>query len=159
MRSRIPCLAGALVVSFALAGCGGGEPGSAPQEQAAPQAAAAGGEDLAAMMANADLNRGKTLFLQCRACHSLSAANEPGKIGPTLYGVIGRAAGTVPGFEYSDAVTQSGLTWTAEDISAWLERPGDFLPGNKMVFIGIKNAQDRANVLAYIQQESAKPSQ
>jgi cytochrome c len=160
-----------MAVAGALARCGGSQD-SAPKESGAPTAGAeappaaagttgaasgTGGEDMATLMAKADIARGKTLFLQCRACHSLNAANEPGKIGPTLHGVIGRAAGAIAGYAYSDAVAKSGLTWSAENISEWLARPSDFLPGNKMVFIGIKDAQDRANVIAYIQAESAKP--
>jgi cytochrome c len=110
------------------------------------------------MIAAADVNKGKILFLQCRACHSLVPETEPGKIGPTLYGVIGRAAGTQPGFTYSEAVAKSGITWTATDIDKWLERPSEFLPGNKMVFVGVQNPADRAAIIAYIQAESAKPA-
>ncbi len=155
-----------------LAGCGGGgqppagqgaapesgpPPAAAPAEAPAAQPADTG--DLAAMIAAADLKKGKTLFLQCRACHSLTPESEPGKIGPTLYGVVGRPAGSVEGFDYSDAVKNSGKVWTPEEIDHWLEKPSEYLPGNKMVFIGIKKPQDRANVIAYIQQESANPSQ
>lgn len=172
MRNSGPWVLFATVAAAALVGCGGSnKPAPLPPEAgtstapaapaaeatAAPEAAPAAAGDLAAMMASADLNKGKTLFLQCRACHSLNAASEPGKIGPTLYGVVGRAAGSVADFQYSDAVKNSGMTWTPENISAWLERPSEFLPGNKMVFIGVKDAQDRANVIAYIQAESAKP--
>lgn len=123
---------------------------AAPAETAAP----AGG--VAALMAAADLKKGKSTFMQCMACHSLKPESEPGKMGPTLHGVIGRAAGSVPGFKYSDAVANSGKTWTVEEIDHWLEKPSQYLPGNKMVFMGLKNPQDRANVLAYIQQETAK---
>jgi cytochrome c len=162
--------------SLALTACGGGgappatqsaPPATEPPAAAAPtepaasaapaDAAAAPAGDLAAMIAAADIAKGKTLFLQCRACHSLTPESEPGKIGPTLYGVIGRPAGSVAGFAYSDAVATSGKTWTVEEVDHWLEKPSEYLPGNKMVFIGLKNPQDRANVLAYIQQESAKP--
>lgn len=122
----------------------------APAEAAAP----AGG--VAALMATADVAKGKSTFMQCMACHSLKPESEPGKMGPTLHGVIGRAAGSVPDFKYSDAVASSGKTWTVEEIDHWLEKPSQYLPGNKMVFMGLKNPQDRANVLAYIQQESAK---
>ncbi len=152
---------------FALAGCGSkppaapaGSPGAdtppaaavapAPVAQSAPDA------DLAAAIAAADLNRGKVLFLQCRACHGLVPEAAPGKIGPTLYGVVGRPAGAAPGFVYSETVAGSGITWTAEEIDKWLARPSDYLPGNKMVFVGLQNPQDRADVIAYIQQESAK---
>lgn len=167
MRNPLPWLAASAALS--LAACGGSnkpaplppEAGTSTQPAAAPQATAAGpaatgGSDFATMVANADINKGKTLFLQCRACHSLTAASEPGKIGPTLYGVIGRAAGSVPDYQYSDVVKNSGITWTAETISQWLEKPSEFLPGNKMVFIGVKDAQDRANLIAYLQAESAK---
>jgi cytochrome c len=132
---------------------------AAPADAAAPAAepaAAAAGGDLASLIAAADVNKGKTLFLQCRACHSLNPQSEPGKIGPTLYKVVGRAAGAVEGFAYSDAVKNSGKTWTVEEIDHWLEKPSEYLPGNKMVFIGLKKPEDRANVIAYIQQESAK---
>ncbi len=112
--------------------------------------------DLPALLAAADVNKGKILYLQCRACHSLIPETEPGKIGPTLHGVIGRAAGAVSGFAYSEAIMKSGITWTAEQIDNWLTRPSEFLPGNKMVFVGIQKPQDRADIIAYIQAESAK---
>lgn len=151
------------VLVAALAACGG-KPApeaaapAAPPAAAVPAAAPAPAPDpeLAARIASADLNRGKIQFFQCRACHSLAPEAEPGKIGPSLYAVVGRPAGSVPGYTYSDAVARSGITWTVEQIDKWLQRPSDFLPGNKMVFVGIQDAQDRANVIAFIQQETAK---
>ena len=119
------------------------------------ETAPASGE-LADRIAAADPAQGRIQFIQCRACHSLVPESEPGKIGPTLYGVIGRAAGTARGYTYSEAVAESGITWTADQIDKWLQQPSDFLPGNKMVFVGIEGPQDRANIIAYIQQESAK---
>ena len=114
--------------------------------------------DINALLASADPAKGQIVFLQCRACHSLLPDSEPGKIGPTLHNVVGRKAGAVAGFAYSDVVAKSGITWSVDEISHWLERPSDYLPGNKMVFVGLKNLQDRANVIAFIQQESAKPA-
>jgi cytochrome c len=146
LRTGMPA---ALALALACTSACGGKPPAAPAT-VAPAAAPA---DLNAMLASADTKKGKILFLQCRACHSVTAENEPGKIGPTLYGVLGRPAGTVPGFIYSDAVAKSGLTWTPENIARWIERPSDFLPGNKMVFIGILDPQDRANVIAYIRDQ------
>lgn len=177
MRStRLSLVAAAALLG--LAGCGGGgqppasqseppppppapaaeqaAPAEAAPAEAAPAEAAAPAGGVAALMATADLNKGKSTFMQCMACHSLKPESEPGKMGPTLHGVIGRAAGSVPGFKYSDAVASSGKTWTVEEIDHWLEKPSQYLPGNKMVFMGLKNPQDRANVLAYIQQASAK---
>jgi cytochrome c len=150
---------------LALAACGGKAPQAPAQatgEPAQPPAAvAARGQlapnpDLAAAIAAADLVKGKVLFLQCRACHSLVPEAESGKIGPTLYAIVGRPAGTAPGFEYSEALARSGITWTVEEIDKWLQRPSDYLPGNKMVFVGIQNPQDRANIIAFIEQESAR---
>ena len=164
------CLSIALACMMTLAACGGGgEPaqpqGDSPQGESAaameaPAAAEAPAADaeLAARIASADVERGKVLFLQCRACHSLVPETEPGKIGPTLYGVIGRPAGSVANYDYSQAVLESGITWTPEQIDRWLARPSEFLPGNKMVFVGVQDPQDRANIIAFIQQESSKPA-
>jgi len=168
MRQIKPALAPALGLAIALAvtACGGPPPAGqaeAPAADAAAPAAeapaaSADAGDVAARIAAADVNKGKVLFLQCRACHSLVPETESGKIGPTLHGVIGRAAGSVPGFTYSEAVANSGITWSAAEIDKWLERPSDFLPGNKMVFVGVQAPADRAAIIAFIQQESAKPA-
>ncbi len=101
----------------------------------------------------AAVDRGQTLFTQCRACHSL---NEGGanKVGPNLFGVFGRKAGMTPGFAYSDAMANSDVIWTEEAMGEWLARPSQFLPGNRMIFFGIKDAQDRASLIAYLQQET-----
>lgn len=160
----------AIVLGIAATGCDRQQGASLPQE-AAPSSGqtgtqepaagtppAPGDDNLAAMVAGADVAKGKMLFLQCRACHSLVPEAEPGKIGPTLYGVIGRSAGTVPGYAYSGALAKSGITWTPEQISRWLARPSQFLPGNKMLFVGIEDPQDRADIIAFIREESAKPS-
>jgi cytochrome c len=166
MAARVISFVCVIALGAVLAGCGG-KPAAPPQQSASPasaqppaaESAGAPTGDLAARIAAADLAKGKILFLQCRACHSLVPEAEPGKIGPTLYGVIGRAAGAVPGFAYSDAVARSGIIWSAEEIDKWLARPSDFLPGNKMIFIGIDKPEDRANIIAFIQEESAKPLQ
>lgn len=165
---RACCMTVATVAcTLTLAACGGGNPPATPPTETSPAtttatatpaaAPAPTDADLAARIAAADLDKGKVLFLQCRACHSLVPEEEAGKIGPTLYGVIGRAAGTAPGYAYSEAVAQSGIVWSPEQIDRWLERPSDFLPGNKMVFVGVQDPQDRANIIAFIQQESSKP--
>ena len=157
------------VVMLGVAGCGGGNkpPANGAEVQAPPSAATSSppaptaetappSGELADRIAAADPAQGKILFIQCRACHSVVPESEPGKIGPTLYGVIGRSAGTARGYTYSDAVAKSGIIWTADQIDKWLQHPSEFLPGNKMVFVGIENPGDRANIIAYIQQESAK---
>lgn len=151
----------ALWVAAATTACA---PDSAPDgaaaveggSQAAPAAAspaepAAG--DLEALLASADPNRGRVLFLQCRACHSLGEG-EPHKVGPNLHGMFGRKAGLAPGFGYSEALLESDIVWSAASVDRWLARPSDFLPGNNMVFIGVKAPEDRAHLIAYLRQET-----
>lgn len=91
---------------------------------------------------------GELVFLQCKTCHSL----EEGRIGmgPSLYGMIGREAGSVDGFSYSDANAEAGFTWTPEIMFEYLETPRDYLPGTRMAYPGLKDAQDRADLIAYL---------
>jgi len=145
---------------FGLAGCGGGSeaptsaPASAPPTGAgSAPAAAADSYDIDALVAGADVARGQTLFLQCRACHSLEQEGM-NKVGPNLHGLFGREAGKAPGFDYSDAVANSGIVWSANTLDQWLARPSDFLPGNRMVFVGVPKPEDRAALIAFIKQET-----
>ncbi|KPF54801.1 cytochrome C [Novosphingobium sp. AAP1] len=96
----------------------------------------------------ADPVHGKQIFAQCQACHSA----EPGKnmIGPSLAGVVGRKAGSIAGFAYSNANKSSGITWTAEKLFQYLEKPQRVVPGTKMTFPGLPKGQDRADVIAYL---------
>ena len=105
--------------------------------------------DHSAMAANAA--QGKQIFEQrCQACHSV----EPGvnKFGPSLAGVVGRKAATVPGFNYSDALKHSGLVWTEKNLNKWLTNPHTFVPGDKMPFPGLKSATERDDVIQYLKQ-------
>lgn len=109
--------------------------------------------DINALLATADPDKGQIVFLQCRACHSLEATG-PNKVGPNLHGVIGRKAGLAPGFAYSDAITASGVVWSADTLDRFLIRPSDFITGTRMVFVGLRKPEDRANVIAYLRQET-----
>lgn len=97
-----------------------------------------------------DAAAGEKAFGKCKACHTVTGKNT---VGPALNGVVGRAAGTANGFKYSDAMKGSGITWTAETIDKYLADPKGFVPKNKMVFPGIKDAAERANVIAYLAQQ------
>lgn len=155
-----------LVASFALlAACGGGgEPAAETETAAAEPAAAPVAETSAAAVAvdntetldgttlasmTPDAAHGEQVFLQCKSCHVL----EPGvnRIGPTLAGIVGRAAGTVEGYNYSDANKNSGITWTKEKLYQYLEKPQRVVPGTKMSFAGLSKGQDRADVIAYLE--------
>ena len=103
--------------------------------------------------AEGDPAKGKQLYNQCRACHSL----QPGqpRVGPSLAGVWGREAGTSDSFNrYSDAMKQSGVTWTAETLDKYIADPKGFIPGNNMTFPGVKDAQKRDHLIAFLKQET-----
>lgn len=104
-----------------------------------------------------DPEAGQKVFRKCAACHSLDPSGKS-KVGPDLYGVIGRTTGTLEGFSYSDAMVQAGAdghVWTEEEISKFLESPKTVVPGTKMTFVGLKKPEERADVIAYIKQVSA----
>lgn len=136
------------LLSLSLFGCGGS---NEPAEPTAATAAAVGEvPDLNTLIANADEDHGETVYFQCRACHTLYEGGG-NKVGPNLWKMFGREAGSVAGFAYSDAVKNSGIIWTPETVDAWLEQPANVVPGNNMVFVGVKKPQDRADLILYLQ--------
>jgi cytochrome c len=94
-----------------------------------------------------DASAGAMSFLQCADCHSPGASNG---VGPGLKGVVGRKAGTQPDFSYSPAMAKSGLTWDDKTLDAFLADPRTALPGTAMVFPGVEDAKDRADLIAYL---------
>lgn len=103
--------------------------------------------------APANPNRGRILFLQCRSCHTLEA-DGPHLVGPNLHGLFGTVVGSKEGFVYSEALVEADFEWTPEALDAWLTRPTDFLPGNKMAFVGIQSAEDRSMLIDYLQEQT-----
>jgi len=101
----------------------------------------------------ADVDAGKKIFRKCKACHTLKAGGKS-TIGPNLHGVVGRNAATVDGFKYSKAMKESGLVWDEATLTAYLTKPKEFLPGNKMPFPGLKKPEQIENVIAYIIEKS-----
>ena len=107
-------------------------------------------EEAAAAMAPAgDAEAGKKVFRKCKACHV--ADEEKNRVGPHLVGVVGRAVAGADGFRYSDALSGLGGNWTRETLDSFLADPKGYAPGNKMTFAGLKKADDRANVIAYLE--------
>ena len=96
----------------------------------------------------ADAAKGRKVYNKCKACHALKAGKN--KIGPSLYGIIDRKAGTIAGFKYSKAMKASGLTWDEETLRNYLENPRNFLKGTRMAFSGIKKKKQMDNLLAYL---------
>lgn len=99
--------------------------------------------------AAADAEAGKKVFNKCAACHSV----EPGKVkvGPSLWGVVGRKAGTLEGYSYSAAMKDSGLTWDVTTLEKYLAKPSDLVKGTKMAFVGISNPTEVDNLIAYLE--------
>lgn len=92
---------------------------------------------------------GEAVFKKnCLLCHTVEAGKN--KIGPSLAGIIGRKAGTVPNFKYSDANKNSGVTWDDASLEAYLPDPKKFIPGTTMTFIGLKNPDDRKAIIAWL---------
>lgn len=98
--------------------------------------------------ADGDAEKGKKVFAKCKACHETSV--EKNKVGPHLKGLFGRAAGSLEGFAYSDAMKASGITWSEETLQTYLKDPKAVVPGTKMVFAGLKKEDDIENILAYL---------
>ena len=95
-----------------------------------------------------------TVFKRCTACHDVSASGARNRMGPELNGIVGRPAAAAEGFSYSKAMTDAaagGLVWTPETLTPFLEDPRQNMPGNKMAFAGLKNPDDLADLVAYLQ--------
>ncbi len=99
--------------------------------------------------AAADAANGASIFNRCAICHS-NEKGGPNKIGPNLFGIVGRKAGTVPGFSYSAAMKSSGIVWANAKLDAYIESPSTVVPGNNMAFSGISIAGQRADLVAYL---------
>jgi len=151
------------LVLVLLAGCG--------RKEEAPQAAPSAGaptvsndaklsqpsaDDTAKLLAalpapynTADLLNGQRQSALCRSCHTLTEGG-PNLTGPNLHGVFGSKAGSKAGYNYSAAIRAAGFTWDAARLDRWLTDPKGFLPGNKMTFLGIRDAQDRIDLIAFL---------
>lgn len=100
-------------------------------------------------LAAGDADAGKTLFAhKCSICHA--PVEGQNKIGPSLWGVVGRKAGSLPGYSYSDAMKNANRTWDEATLSDYLTNPRQKIPGVKMIFVGLPNEADRQNVIAYL---------
>jgi cytochrome c len=95
-----------------------------------------------------DPEAGRRVFARCRSCHVLEEGVN--RVGPSLYGIFGRETGSVEGFRYSEANANAGITWTHETMFEYLENPREYIPGTIMAFPGLRDEQDRADVVAYI---------
>jgi len=98
----------------------------------------------------ADAAAGEGVFKRvCSVCHN-PTAEGPRKLGPTLAGVVGRKSGAVEGFKYSKANAESGIVWTADKLDPYIKNPREVVPGTAMAYAGLRNDDERANLIAYL---------
>lgn len=99
-----------------------------------------------------DVERGKKIYMQrCAQCHTI-AAGGGNRSGPNLHGFFGKKSGYLPGYESSAASKSKGITWNKDTINAFLENPKQYIPGTKMNTPGMRKAQERADLIAYMEQ-------
>jgi cytochrome c len=118
--------------------------------------AAAAEQPIEAFLAKADAAKGADIFKKCAACHNADKGGA-NAVGPNLWGVLGEPVGQGHAFAFSPALSSKGGTWNWDNLSQWLTSPKAFAPGTKMTFAGISNPQDRANVMAFLNQHSDRP--
>lgn len=121
-----------------------------------PEMVLTAGDYLAqAPYSEADEEYGDRISMQCRACHTLERGG-PNMIGPNLYGLFGRPAGTAPGFPYSRALAEADFVWTPRALDAWLAEPARFLPGNAMAYPALASPGDRAALIASLLRQTSR---
>lgn len=143
-----------------LAACG---PSETPSTPPAPSTPAAPAVDPAVMQQRisalpapyneASYEAGRRVFAQCRSCHTTDAAGGS-RVGPNLHGVFGSEAGAKEGFTYSQALQDANFTWDADHLDHWLANPQTALPGNRMAFAGVRNEDQRRDVIAFLMVET-----
>jgi cytochrome c len=103
--------------------------------------------------ADGDPGRGEEIYQRCMACHALAQ----NRVGPRHCGLFGRKAGSVPNYQYSAAMKKHGVTWDDETLDRFLENPLKTVPGTKMGYAGVKDEQERADLIAYLKQATSDP--
>ncbi|QJB70445.1 c-type cytochrome [Parasphingorhabdus halotolerans] len=151
-KTHLRTIATLIAASALASACSGGGSDSSDTGGSTTESAAAEATAEAAPVTFASLTgdpaKGKMAFAQCRTCH----VTDPGvnMVGPSLAGIVGATAGSIKGYKYSPANASSGITWTEEQLFEYLADPQAVIPKTKMIFAGMPDAQQRADVIAYL---------
>jgi cytochrome c len=121
-----------------------------------PAEGKAAAQPIEALLPNASADRGAQVAKQCQICHNLQEGQGP-KVGPDLYGVVGRAVASQQGFNYTAALKAKGGTWTFDALNTWLTDPRADVPGTAMTFAGLSSEKQRADLIAYLDTLSKTP--
>lgn len=141
---------------FALSACEPARPPPPlPPDAPPPEVIAAALAQLPAPYSSGDYLAGRRVFLRCRGCH-LIQKDAGDRVGPNLHGVYGRASGSEAGFAYSPAMLGANRVWDGPSLDAFLANPRENLPGTRMGFIGLRDAEERRDVIAYLRVESVR---
>tara|TARA_B100000886_G_C20143748_1_gene375072 strand:+ start:64 stop:603 length:540 start_codon:yes stop_codon:yes gene_type:complete len=112
--------------------------------------------DIAALLALGNVSHGEKVFKKCAACHLVNKGGE-NKIGPALYGIIGKKVASKDDYKYSKAMSAYDKNWTFEEMNGYLKKPQRYIKGTKMAFAGLRKEKDRASVILYLNQNSDNP--
>ena len=126
-------------------------PAGKPGEPAAPE------EPIAKLLASADTGRGEASAKKCIACHTFGKG-EPNRVGPNLWGIVGRPKASVAGFNYSAAMKAKGGNWTVDELNEYLRNPKAMVPGTNMNFAGIPRGTERADLLTFLNSKADNPA-
>ena len=113
-------------------------------------------EDIMALFASTSAADGEKIFKKCLSCHSIAKEGK-NKIGPKLFGVLGRQTGSISDYKYSKAMASHGKIWSLDEMNSFLIKPKDWIKGTKMSFAGLKKAKDRAAVILYMNENTDTP--
>ena len=127
------------------------------EKPAAGAAAATPDEPIEKLLASADISKGENAAKKCAASHTFGKG-EPNRVGPNLYGVVGRAKASVAGFNYSAAMKGKGGNWAIEELNTYLINPKAMVPGTTMSFAGLPRGSERADVIAYMNSKADSPA-
>lgn len=108
------------------------------------------------LLAAANAEKGAVIFKKCTSCHTIEAGG-PNRVGPNLHNIVGAQKAKYPGYTYSQAMEQKGGVWSYDDLNIYLYNPRHFVPGTKMSFVGIKDDKERADLIAYLRQQTDNP--
>ena len=112
--------------------------------------------DITALLALGNVSHGEKVFKKCAACHLVNKGGE-NKIGPALYGIIGKKVASKDDYKYSKAMAAYDKNWTFEEMNGYLKKPQSYIKGTKMAFAGLRKEKDRASVILYLNQNSDNP--